>query len=159
MAQRAEKSVPEGMSTVTAHLWFNGNGKEALTFYKKAFHAELTAPPAEYPDGKGVLHAMIRFGDTNLMLADAWPGQWEEGPRDHASTGFIVYVDDCDTLYNQAVNAGCEVVEPIMDAFWGDRMGKVKDPFGHCWAIASHRWIYSAEEMEENRKNWFDSQK
>ena len=66
---------------------------------------------------------------------------------------------NCDAFYNQAVNAGCEVLEPMMDAFWGDRNGKVKDPFGHCWSIASHKWIFTEEEMQERMQEWLKSLK
>ena len=67
-------------------------------------------------------------------------------------TSFWVYVKDCDFLFNRAVEAGCEVLMPMEDAFWGDRFGKVKDPFGHCWAIASFKWILTPEEIEERQK-------
>jgi PhnB protein len=89
------------------------------------------------------------------MMADAWPGQWEQGPKENATTGMFVYVDDCDALYNRAIDAGFEEVDKMMDAFGGDRMGKVKDPFGHYWAIATHKLILTPEEMEERQKEWF----
>jgi uncharacterized glyoxalase superfamily protein PhnB len=155
MPKNAPKPVPEGMNTVTSHLWFNGNCKEAIEFYKKALGAESPLPAVESPDGKSILHAMLKLGDTNIMMADAWPGQWEQGPKESATTGMFVYVDDCDALYNRAIDAGFEVVDKMMDAFWGDRMGKVKDPFGHCWAIATHKLILTPEEMEERQKEWF----
>ena len=139
MPQKASKPVPEGMHTITTHLWFNGNCKEAIEFYQKAFGAELAAPPVPSPDGKIIMHAMLRLGDSNIMMADPFPESWEQGPKESASAGMWVYVDDCDALYNKAIEAGCEVIYPMMDAFWGDRMGKVEDPYGHCWAIASHK--------------------
>ncbi|UCH66584.1 MAG: glyoxalase/bleomycin resistance/extradiol dioxygenase family protein [Ignavibacterium sp.] len=139
MPKNAPKPIPEGLNTVTSHLWFNGNCKEAIEFYKKALGAEARLPAVESPDGKSILHAMLKLGYSNIMMADAWPGQWEQGPKDSATTGMMVYVVDCDALYNRAIDAGCEVVDEMMDAFWGERMGKVKDPFGHCWAIATHK--------------------
>jgi len=155
MPKNAPKHIPDGMNTVTTHFWFNGNCKEAIEFYKKALGADSLFPSVESPDGKSILHAMLKLGDSNLMLADAWPGQWEQGPKDNATTGIFLYVEDCDALYNQAIDAGCKVVDEMMDAFWGDRMGKVKDPFGHCWAIATHKLILTPEEMEERQKEWF----
>ena len=149
MPQKAPKPIPDGMNTVTVHLWFNGDCKDALEFYQKIFGAELAAPPIPTPDGKGILHAMIKFGDTNIMMADAWPGNWEQGPTNSASASMWVYVEDCDAVFNRAVEAGCEILEEMMDAFWGDRNGKVKDLFGHCWSIASHKWILTPEEMEK----------
>jgi len=87
-------------------------------------------------------------------MADAWPGNWEQGPATSASASMWVYVEDCDAVFNRAVEAGCEILEEMMDAFWGDRNGKVKDPFGHCWSIASHKWILTPEEMQKGQKEW-----
>jgi PhnB protein len=145
------------MNTITASLWFSGNCKQALEFYQKAFGAELMGEAAPMPDGSGIMHAMMRLGNSHLMMADAWPGFWEQGPKDYATTGLWLYVEDSDALYNKAVKAGCEVLEEIMDAFWGDRMGKVKDPFGHTWAIATHKWIFTPEEMQKGQEEWLAS--
>ncbi len=152
MPQPAPNPIPDGMHTVTPSLWFNGNCKEAVDFYQKAFCAELPSPLVPSPDGKTVMHAMVRIGDSSVMMADAFPGSWEAGPQGTATAGLWLYVEDCDGVYKRAVDAGCEVLMPMEDAFWGDRFGKVKDPFGHCWSIASHRWIFTPEEMEERRK-------
>ena len=159
MAQRAPKPVPDGMQTITVNLWFEGNCKEAVEFYQEAFGARLTGPPLFSPDGKSIMHAMLKLGNSHLMMADSWPGAWERGPVKSSSAGLWLYVEDCDALYNRAVEAGCEVLEPIADAFWGDRNGKVKDPFGHCWSIASHKWIYTPEEMHERQKEWLSNLK
>jgi uncharacterized glyoxalase superfamily protein PhnB len=145
------------MNTITVHLWFNGDCGQAVDFYQKAFGAELTGPPVPSPDGKNIMHAMLRLGDSHLMMADAWPGAWEQGPKASASGSLWLYVEDCDAIFNRAVEAGCEVMEPMMDAFWGDRNGKVKDPFGHCWSIASHKWIYTPEEMQKGQEEWLKS--
>jgi PhnB protein len=157
MPQKAPKPVPDGMHTITVHLWFNGNCNQAVEFYQKAFGAKLAAPPVPTPDGKGIMHAMLKLGDSNIMMADTWPGNWEQGPKQGSSASMWLYVEDCDALYNQAVKAGCEVVEEMMDAFWGDRNGKVKDPFGHCWSIASHKWVLTPEEMQERMDEWLKS--
>ncbi len=156
MAQPAPSPIPEGMSTLTMHLWFNGNGGEAVDFYQKAFGAKVV-DVEKGPQEKSLMHAQVRIGDTNLMMADAWPGSWEQGPDGSASAGLWLFVEDADALYGRAVAAGCEVVTEIMDAFWGDRMGKVKDPFGHCWAIASRRWVLTPEEVEERKQAWIKS--
>ena len=157
MPEKALKPVPERMHTVTVHLWFDGNCKEAIDFYQKAFGAELAAPPVPTPDGNGIMHAMLKLGDSNIMMADAMPEQWEQGPKGSATAGMWCYVNDCDALFSRAVEAGCEVVYPLMDAFWGDRNGKVKDPFGHCWGFASHKWVLTEEEMQERMQEWLKS--
>jgi PhnB protein len=154
MPQKAPSPVPEGMHTLTTHLWFNGNASEAVEFYQKAFGAELAAPVATGPGGKGVMHAMLKIGDSHIMMADAWPGNWEKGPESAATAGLWIYVKDCDALFARATEAGCEPIMPAMDAFWGDRMGKVKDPFGHCWAIATHQWVLTPEEIEQRHQEW-----
>lgn len=154
MAERAPHPVPDGMSTVTTHLWFNGQCHEALKVYAEILDAKIQGQVIPWPDGKNVMHAMFKVGDTNLMAADAAPGRYESGPTEHASASFYCYVDDCDAYYNKAVEAGWEIVEEIMDAFWGDRSGKVKDPFGHCWAFSTFKWIYTPEEMQQKQSEW-----
>lgn len=157
MAKKAASPVPEGMPTVTTQLWFRGDCEKAVEFYQKAFGAELAGPIAKAPGGKGVMHAMLRIGSSPIMMADAWPGSWEQGPQQSATAGLFVYVDDCDAFFNRAAESGCEVIFPMNDMFWGDRMGKVKDPFGHCWGIASHKWDYTPEEVQKGQDEWLKS--
>lgn len=159
MPKPAPRSVPEGMSTITVHLWFNGNCSQAIEFYQKAFGAELAGPVAHAPGGKGVMHAMVKLGNSHVMMADAWPGAWEKAPQSSATAGLFVYVDDCDKLFDRATKAGCETIFPMADMFWGDRMGKVKDPYGHCWAIATHKWLMTPEEMKQGQDEWIKSMK
>ncbi len=154
MAERAPSYIPEGMNTVTTHLWFNGDCRKALDAYQKIIGAELVGEVIPWPDGEKVMHAMIKIGDTNIMVADAWPGRYEHGPTKGASASLWCYVEDCDAYYNRAVNAGWEVVDEMMDAFWGDRSGKVKDPFGHCWSFSTFKWIYTPEEMQQKQQEW-----
>ena len=147
MPQKAEKPIPEGMHNVTMHFWFNGNCREAIEFYRKAFNAEMMTEIVPSPDGKGVWHATLKIGDSPIFLADAGPGNWEHGPREGTTVGVFLYVEDCDAVFKQVVEAGAEVLMPMEDMFWGDRMGKVKDPFGHTWAIATHKFIMTPEDM------------
>ncbi len=147
------------MHTVTPHLWFRGTCAAAVDFYQQAFGAEVAAPVVLGPDGKSVAHAMLKLGDSHIMMADARPDMWEQGPDGSASAGQFLYVEDCDELYQRALAAGCEVVDEMMDAFWGDRMGKVKDPYGHCWAIASHKWVLTPDEVAKRQQEWLASLK
>ena len=156
MAKKAPTPVPDGMHTITPHLWFNGKGIEAVEYYKKAFGAELAGPLAKAADGKSLMHAMVKIGDSQIMMADAWAGQWEQAPDGSSTMGLWLYVDDCDALMQRAVDAGCNVICEMMDAFWGDRMGKVKDPYGHCWAIATHKWDYTPEEMAKGEAEFME---
>lgn len=152
MAVRAPKPVPEGMNTITTQLFFNGNCRQAIEFYKKAFNALVVGNIAYTPDGRKVMHAMIRIGDTNLMMSDAG-SQFTEAP-DNLKFSMFMYVDNCDAVFNQAVVGGCEVIHEMMDTFWGDRMGNIKDPFGHYWTIASSKWILSPEEIARGQEEF-----
>ena len=152
MAQQDPNPVPQGMSTLTPHFWFNGNCKQAIEFYKKAFKAELVGQVMPTPDGNGVWHAMLKIGNSNLMMADVQPGAWEKGPETCTTMSSWLYVENCDTFFDTAVTNGCEVTMPMMDAFWGDRFGQLKDAFGHCWTVATRKWIYTPEEMQQKQE-------
>jgi PhnB protein len=147
MATKAERRIPEGMNTITAYLFFNGNARKAIEFYDKAFGIKLMGDVVSGPNDT-VLHAMLKLGDTNLMISDVQPDGRERGPSEYTTVSFWIYSEDCDALFQQAISAGCTQESPMEDQFWGDRMGKVRDPYGHCWMIASHMWIYSEEEMQ-----------
>jgi PhnB protein len=139
--------IPPGFRTVTPHLVLRGAGK-AIDFYKKAFGAEeIMRMPG--PDGKSVMHGEIKIGDSIVMLADEFPGTPLSAPEKLGGTtvSLMLYVKDCDAVFNQAVAAGAKVSMPLMDMFWGDRYGQLTDPFGHIWAIATHKEDVLPEEM------------
>lgn len=146
VAQPAVKAIPEGMHSLTPHLICAG-AADAIAFYVKAFNAvELGRMPG--PDGK-LIHAMLRIGDSPLMLVDEFP-QW--GSKSPATLGgtpvsIHLYVENADAAFQQAVDAGASVRMPLADMFWGDRYGVVVDPFGHQWSIATHIKDMSPEEM------------
>lgn len=139
------QAVPEGARTVTPYLTIKGASK-ALAFYKAAFGAtELMRMPG--PGGM-LMHAEVRIGDSLVFFADAFPpGQ---SPLDLGGTPIALhlYVEDCDFWFARAVKAGCKVVMPLADQFWGDRFGQVQDPFGHLWSIASHVADPTPEQMQ-----------
>lgn len=133
---------------VTPHLIIDGCAK-AIDFYKKAFGAEeISRLPA--PDGKKVMHAMIKIGNSVLMLCDDFP-EWgaAKSPKalGQSSVTLHMYVPDADASFKRALDAGATVSMPIADMFWGDRYGIVKDPFGHEWSIATHIKDMTGEEM------------
>ena len=141
------KPIPEGFHSVTPHLTVEG-AAAAIDFYKKAFGAvELGRMPAQ--DGKRVMHAMIRIGDSIVMLNDAFPEFGSKGPKALGGTPATVhlYVKDCDKVFAQALAAGATVAMPMADMFWGDRYGSVLDPFGHRWAIATKKKDMTPAEM------------
>lgn len=159
MPKPASSPVPPGMNTITPQLWYSGNCSQAIEFYQKAFGAELAGPAAKGPDGKSVMHAMLKIGNSHIMMADAWPNMWEKPPQDHSTAGLFVYVEDCDKLWDRALKAGCEALFPMADMFWGDRMGKLKDPYGYPWAIATHKYEMTPEEMKQGQDAWLKSMK
>lgn len=144
----AVRPIPEGMHTVTPHL-ICANAADAIAFYKKAFNAiELSRMPG--PDGN-VMHASIRIGDSVLMLNDEMPEWGTLGPKSLKGSPVTIhlYVENADALFAQAVNAGAKVTMPLDDMFWGDRYGKVEDPFGHQWSIGTHVRDVTPEEMQK----------
>ena len=142
------KPIPDGMHTVTPHLVCAG-AADAIEFYKNAFNAvELGRIPG--PQGK-LIHAMIRIGDSAVMLVDEFPEWGSLGPRSLKGSPVTIhlYVDDVDAFAQRAVAAGATVTMPIEDMFWGDRYGQLEDPFGHRWSIATHTRDVPAEEMRQ----------
>ncbi len=153
MPKKALKPVPEGMNTVTPYLVFHGDCSKAIDLYQKAFGARMLFNPEKSPDGK-IMHAMLRIGDSNIMMSDTFSEQENEtGFR----TNLWLYVEDCDAIFAQAVQAGCSVTMPVEDAFWGDRLGQLQDPFGHSWNIATNKWELSTEEMKQAEEEWMKS--
>jgi uncharacterized glyoxalase superfamily protein PhnB len=141
------KPVPEGFHTLTPHLVCKGAG-EAFEFYKKAFGATgIMCMPG--PDGKGVMHAEMRIGDSVLFLADEYPQAGCSAPPTIGGTAVVLhlYMDNVDAAFDRAVSAGCKVRMPPMNMFWGDRYAKVTDPFGHEWSLAQHIEDVPPEEM------------
>jgi uncharacterized glyoxalase superfamily protein PhnB len=140
--------IPEGMHTVTPHLICAG-AADAIEFYKKAFGAtELSRMPG--PDGK-VMHASIRIGDSVIMLNDEMPDWGTLGPKSLKGSPVTIhlYVENADATFDRAVKAGAKVTMPLDDMFWGDRYGKVEDPFGHQWSIGTHMRDVSPDEMQK----------
>ncbi len=133
------RAVPEGYHTATPFLNVKG-AAEAIEFYKKAFGAKerLRMPT---PSGL-IMHAEIQIGDSVVMISDA-----TERPPTQSS--IHLYVDDVDALWKQATDAGCQVVMPLQDMFWGDRYGLVSDKFGNRWAMATHKEDVPPAEMEK----------
>ena len=142
------KPIPEGMHTVTPHLICAG-GADAIEFYKKAFGAvELSRMAGS--DGK-LMHASIRIGDSVIMLNEEMPEWGSFGPKHLKGSPVTIhlYVENVDALFEQAVSAGATATMPIDDMFWGDRYGKLEDPFGHQWSIGTHMRDPSPEEMQK----------
>lgn len=146
------KPIPEGFRTVTPHLVVN-DAAQAIEFYKKAFGAkERSRSPG--PGGK-LMHAEIKIGDSIMMLVDEFPGM--KGPKalGGCPTTMHLYVEDADAAFKRAVDAGATATMPVMEAFWGDAYGKLTDPFGHEWSIATHKQDLTPEQVQKGAEEFF----
>ena len=141
------KRIPDGYHAVTPYLIVRG-AAAAIDFYTRAFGAREKSRMAD-PSGK-VGHAELEFGDSRVMLADEFPDLGITGPQTLGGTSvlMLLYVEDVDARFQQAVAAGATVTRPLADQFYGDRSGTLKDPFGHCWTLASHVEDVPVEEMK-----------
>jgi len=144
------KPVPDGYHTLTPFLTVR-DAARAIEFYKKAFGAEVRGGVAKGPDGK-VMHAELQIGDSVIMLSDEFPEFGSLSPQSTGGSpmGLHIYVDGVDAAFDRAVKAGAQVEMPVMDQFWGDRYGRLKDPFGHKWSIATHVKDMSEDEMKRS---------
>jgi PhnB protein len=142
----ATNYIPAGYHTATPYLIMS-DAARAIDFYKRAFGAtEMHRYDA--PGGK-VGHAEIKVGDSVIMLADEYPDMGYRSPRAIGGTpvSIMLYIDDVDTWFKRAVDAGAKELRPVVDQFYGDRSGTLEDPFGHVWTLATHKEDLSHEEM------------
>jgi len=146
--------VPEGGSPLNPYI-FVGDAAAAIAWYTKHLGAaEAFRMPG--PDGASVMHAELKIGGQTLMLSDI-DGDWAgSAPSDAApSFNLMLYVEDVDSTFASCLSDGASEVNPLADMFWGDRMGKIKDPFGHYWALATHKEDVSPELVAERAKEMF----
>ena len=143
--------IPKGYHSVTPYLVVN-DGRAAIDFYKRAFGAQPTVR-MDGPGGK-ITHAELRIGDSMMMLSDEIPGTGCHSPKSlgGCTAGIFLYVEDVDSMLRQAESAGARVEMPLADQFWGDRFGKLTDPFGHMWSLATHKEDVAPEEMAKRAK-------
>ncbi len=151
----AAKRVPDGMHRLTPHITVRDAAK-MMEFYKKAFGA-VEQRRALGPDGKMVMHAEMRIGDSVLFLNDEFPEMGAFSPLHTKGTPVTLHlaVEDADKQFQQALSAGAEVVMPLGDQFWGDRYGIVRDPSGHQWSIAHHMEDLTPDQIKERMAKAF----
>jgi PhnB protein len=140
------KPIPEGYHSVNAYIAVDDASK-AIDFYTKAFGAKERGR-MEGPPGK-IAHAELEIGDSVIMLSDPFPQSPLKTPKEIGATtaSLMIYTEDVDDLVQQAVDAGATITMPIETQFWGDRYGRVEDPFGHNWQIATHVEDVPPDEM------------
>jgi PhnB protein len=140
--------IPQGFHSITPFLVVN-DATKAIDFYRRAFGAKEIMRNTG-PDGK-ITHAEIRIGDSPLMLSDEMPQAGIRTPRSlgGSTVNIFLYVDNVDTIFKQAESAGAKVEMPLENMFWGDRYGRLTDPFGHSWSVATHKEDVAPEEMKK----------
>ena len=146
------KPIPDGYNSVTPYLVVD-DAKRALEFYAQAFGAE---EKFRLPMGERIGHAEIKIGDSFVMLADEFPEMGHLGPnsRGGPTSSIVLYVEDVDTAFKKALDAGAKEQRPVKQEFWGDRMGTLTDPFGHQWSLATHVEDVSEAEMEARMREF-----
>ncbi len=150
------KPIPDGYHGVTPHLVIREAAK-AIEFYKKAFGAEERARMPG-PDGKCIMHAEIKIGDSIVMLGEEFPQmqRWVSPQQLKGTTiALHLYVKDVDAAFERAVDAGATASMPVMDTFWGDRYGRVTDPWGHEWSLATHKQDLTMDEISQGAQAFF----
>jgi len=148
------KPIPDNFHSLTPNLVCR-NAAQAIEFYKAVFGAtELMRMPG--PGGK-IMHAELQIGDSRFFVNDSMGKSIHTGPEPGTSNPMYlhVYVEDVDTIFNRAIEGGARVDMPLQDMFWGDRYGKLTDPFGQQWGIATHKEDVAPEEMKRRQDAFF----
>jgi PhnB protein len=151
------KPIPDGYNSVTPYLVVD-DAKRAIEFYTQAFGAE---EKFRLPMGEKIGHAEIKIGDSFVMLADEFPEMGHLGPnsRGGPTSSIVLYVEDVDTSFKKALEAGAKEPRAVENQFWGDRMGTLTDPFGHQWSLATHVEDVPESEMEARMEKFSSKQK
>lgn len=141
------KPIPDDYSRVSPYLVVD-DAAAAIDFYCKVLGATERMRMAA-PSGK-IGHAELQIGDSVVMLADEWPDMGALGPRTVGGTPVTlsVYVEDVDTIFRRALDAGATALREVADQFYGDRVGSFEDPFGHHWHVATHIEDVAPDEMQ-----------
>lgn len=153
-SRKGPRAIQPGFHTVTPHLTVS-DGNRAIDFYTRAFGVKTLA---RMPGPGGMLvHGAIKVGNSVIMLAGEMPGGPNKSPTSLGGSPVTIslYVNDVDAVYNQAVSAGAKATMPVAGQFWGDRYGKIEDPFGHIWAIATHTEDVTPGEMAKRAEAFF----
>ena len=151
------KPIPEGYHSVTPSLTLD-DASAAIDFYKRAFGAtELYRLPG--PGGK-VMHAELKIGNSHIMLSDEFPDCGALSPKTIGGcpSSLLIYVEDVDAAFAQAIKAGATEKQPLTNQFWGDRIGSLMDPYGFRWSIATHIEDVSPEEIQRRFSEWMEKE-
>jgi PhnB protein len=151
------KPIPDDYPRVMPYLIVDGAGA-AIDFYRSVFGAtERGRMPAP---GDKIGHAELEICDSVIMLADESPAMNAVGPRSVGGTpvSLLVYVEDVDSVFDRAVQAGAKPLAAVDDKFYGDRSGQFEDPFGHQWSVATHVEDVPLDEMTKRMEAMYAGQ-
>lgn len=133
-SKKPYSEAPQTLHTVTPYLSVQ-DAASAIAWYKKAFGAKETYR-APGPGGS-IMHASLKLGDSEIYLSDIFPGSEMKRPSEAGpSVTLHVWSRHVDKLWKGAVDNGATVIMPLDDQFWGDRYGRLRDPFGHVWSVS-----------------------
>ena len=141
------KSIPDGYTTLTPQIIFK-DCRKAIEFYQKAFNAKQMSL-LESPGKKDVMHAAVQIGNSIIMMSDENPNCKSSISIGGSPVSFYVYVEDADKAFQKALDCGATSTMPVMDMFWGDRAGQVKDPFGYLWMFGTHKKDLTPDEISK----------
>lgn len=142
--------IPQGYHSLTPYLMVE-EADRALEFYKKAFGAKEIMR-TKTPHGE-IGHCEMQIGDSRFMFSGLFGNMEKTHPN--SSSSLLIYVDNVDEFFKRALSAGAIEINPVADQFYGDRMGSLKDPFGHLWHIGTHVENVSPEEMQKRaQEKW-----
>lgn len=149
--------IPEGYHTATPGLIVK-DAAAALAFYQRALGAKETVRMTG-PDGKSIIHAEMRIGDSVIFVGEETPEMSSKSPLTlgGATGGIFLYVPDVDRIFSQALAAGATARNPPSDMFWGDRYAQVADPFGHTWSLATHKEDVPESEMRKRADAFYQA--
>lgn len=138
-------AIPQGYHSLTPYLIVS-DAQMALEFYAQAFGASEVLRTTK-PNGE-IGHCEIQIGDSRLMFSEHFGQIPAFNHDDSAHSSLLIYVDNVDEFFERAISLGAELIQPVQDQFYGDRMGTLKDPFGHFWHIGTHIEDVSSIEMQ-----------
>jgi PhnB protein len=133
-------------NAIIAHIMLS-DAKQAISFYEKAFNAKELYRIAK-PDGK-IIHSEILIENSIIMVGDSAEPFSNPQELNGTTVGLHIYVNSVDDLFEQAISSGAIVIQPVTDMFYGDRVGMLKDPFGHIWVLLTHQIEMTPEQIKE----------
>jgi PhnB protein len=153
----AVKIIPKGYHAITPSLIVR-EPAAAINFYKKIFGAKEVAK-LKMADGS-IAHAEIVIGDSRVMLGPESPQWGTKSPQTLGGSPVTihVYLKNVDRVVGRAVDAGAKVLIPVADQFYGDRSGRIADPFGHIWIVSTHKEDVTPNEMKKRMAAWAKSE-